>query len=38
MEKYLMQMVMGCIGAVGFAVLFYVLSSIVIEIVTILSL
>ena len=24
MEKYLMQMVMGCIGAVGFAVLFNV--------------
>lgn len=26
MEKYLMQMVMGCIGAVGFAVLFNVCS------------
>ena len=24
MEKYLMQMVMGCVGAVGFAVLFNV--------------
>lgn len=27
MEKYLMQMVMGCIGAVGFAVLFNVRSN-----------